>query len=209
MFCKNCGAEIPNEAKFCPKCGEAKEGEAPKKLAIEDNQVIYQIKPTFNIGYKLLSTISKAILWTFIIMLWLGLELWIELPMLTPITIVIVAIYVGVKLAFDKMQYEDLNYNFYVTKVEYVDGFLNKEQKELKYKYVREVTMTQSIFERMFNIGTIRIFTNASSGGYYNGRNNHNNMMGKNGINIHCVTNLQEQYQKVKELIDEGSSEEE
>ncbi len=208
MFCKSCGAEIPDEAKFCPKCGATKEGKEPKKLILEDNQVIYQIKPTFNVGYKLLSTICKAILWTFIIMLWLGIELWLEIPMLTPITLVIVAIYVGVKFAFDKMQYEDLNYNFYVTKVEYIDGFLNKEQKELKYKYIREVTMSQSIFERMFDLGTIRIFTNASSGtGYYG--NKHNNMVGRNGINIHCVTNIQEQYQKVKELIDEGTQEEE
>lgn len=79
---------------------------------------------------------------------------------------------------------------------------LIKKKKEVKYKNIREVTMSQNIFERFFKIGTIRIYTNASSGGY-NG-NNHRNMSGKNGIIIHCVTDLREKYKNVKEIIDEG-----
>jgi len=87
-----------------------------------------------------------------------------------------------------------------------MDISLNKEEKELKYKYVREVTMNQNIFERLFNIGTIKIFTNASSGGYPTRR--HNNMQGKNGIYIHCVENVKEQYETIKGIIDEGTPEE-
>ena len=109
-------------------------------------------------------------------------------------------------MVIGKKQYNNLEYNFYATKVEYVDGFLNKEEKELKYKHIREVTMTQSILERLCAIGTIRIFTNASSGDYGNNRNN--NMNGRNGIYIHCVKNVQEQYKKIKEIIDEGTPEE-
>ena len=91
-------------------------------------------------------------------------------------------------------------------KVEYKDGFLNKEEKELKYKYVREVTMSQNILERLCCIGTIRIFTNASSGVYNGG--NHGSMRGRNGIYIHCVDDVEEQYKIIKQIIDEGTPEE-
>ena len=103
------------------------------------------------------------------------------------------------------MQYKNLSYNFYTTKVEYVDGFLNKEEKELKYKFIREVTMSQSILERMCGIGTIRIFTNASSGNI-NSRN-HNSMRGRNGVYIHCIEDVKQQYQAIKQIIDEGTPE--
>ena len=41
------------------------------------------------------------------------------------------------------------------TKVEYKDGFLNKETKELKYKSIREIKMVQSVLERIFGIGYV------------------------------------------------------
>ena len=64
--------------------------------------------------------------------------------------------------------------------------------------------MSQNIFERIFSIGTIKLFTNASSGVGY-GAGKHNGMAGKNGIQIHCVTNTKEQYKKIKEIIDAGT----
>lgn len=209
MFCKNCGTEISDEAQFCPKCGTPKSGEVTSSKTIkEDNTVQFQLKPKFNLGYKLLCTLGIVILWVIIICCWLidALdELLILFPSIPAIAIAIIVIYTVGKLFFEKKQYDDLEYNFYRTKVEYKDGFLNKEEKELKYKYIREVTMTQSIIERIFKIGTIKVFTNASSGVAYNRR--HNNMYGKNGLTVHCVENVKEQYQKVKEIIDSGTSE--
>ena len=62
--------------------------------------------------------------------------------------------------------------------------------------------MSQNILERAFSIGKIKIYTNASSGvntGYYN------RTRGINGIYIHCVDNVQEQYRIIKQIIDEGT----
>ena len=28
MFCENCGTQVPNDAKFCPNCGQVFEGAA-------------------------------------------------------------------------------------------------------------------------------------------------------------------------------------
>lgn len=213
MFCKKCGAEISDTAKFCPKCGADVTGESKNTVEIkEDNSVKFQLKPKFNWGYKIICTLGVALLWAIIIVFWVfgsieDVELLFEiLPIIPIIGIGIIVLYIAIKLIFEKIQYDNLEYNFYRTKAEYIDGFLNKEQKELKYKYIREVTMTQNILERIFHIGTIRIFTNASSGMTYN--NKHNKMYGKNGLAIHCIENVKEQYQKVKDIIDAGTPEE-
>lgn len=211
MFCKNCGTEMSDDARFCPNCGTERNGESvPKKNEVkEDGKVKFQLKPKFNWGYKFISVGAVALLWVIIIAFWVSeslLELLILFPALPQIVIAIVVLYIVIKLVFEKMQYDALEYNFYTTKVEYKDGFLNKEEKELKYKYIREVTMSQNILERIFRIGTIRIFTNASSGNTYNSK--HNNMYGKNGLGIHCIKDVKEQYQKIKEIIDEGTPEE-
>lgn len=211
MFCRNCGTEMGDNARFCPKCGfDRTGGEARKQEIQEDNNVVEQLRPKYKLGYKFITTVLKSLLWFFIICFGVTdlYELWDMYPSTLLIPLLIVLLYIIIKLVLDKKQYDDLQYNFYKTKVEYKDGFLNKEEKELKYKHIREVTMTQNILERMFNIGTIRVFTNASSGAYnYGGNTRHNNMRGRNGIFIHCIENVQEQYKRIKEIIDEGTPE--
>ena len=209
MFCKNCGAEMGESSRFCPRCGNDRMGGIQQKREIvEDNHIRYQVKPEFNLPYQILTTLWKAIIYVFFIcFIFTNLyKLWFIYPTTLLITMGIVIVYIAIKLIFGKMQYDDLEYNFYATKIEYKDGFINKEEKELKYKFVREVTMNQNILERLCDIGTIRIFTNASSGGYgYS--NKHNNMRGRNGIYIHCVRDVQSQYQLIKQIIDEGTPE--
>lgn len=209
MFCKNCGTEMNENARFCPKCGSDKSGEqAQTKEIKKDNEIKFQLKPEFNLMYKLTKSIGNVVLYLFLIFLVIP-SLFVVLfllPVTIIIAVVIIAVIIGIKMIFEKKQYDNLEYNFYATKVEYIDGFLNREEKELKYKYIREVTMSQSILERICGIGTIKIFTNASSG-MYTGRN-HNSLKGKNGIYIHCVRGVQEQYKRIKQIIDEGTAEE-
>lgn len=204
MFCRNCGTEMSDTARFCPKCGTERMGvQTNEKNIAEDNSVKFSLKPEFNMLYQTLTTIWRGLLLLLLIGYCItGFALFMYFPIMP---IIFLVIYVVVKLIFGKMQYDNLEYNFYATKVEYIDGFLNKEQKELKYKYIREVTMSQSIFERICHIGTIKVFTNASSG-YASG--SHNSMKGRNGLYIHCVKNVEEQYKLIKQIIDEGTSDE-
>ena len=58
----------------------------------------------------------------------------------------------------------------------------------------------------MCNLGTIRIYTNASNGINNSGKHN---TTGKNGIHIHCVKNVREQYKTIREIIDKATEDEE
>lgn len=205
MFCKNCGTEMSDTARFCPKCGNERTGEQSiKREIIEDNHIRLTLKPEFNILYQFLSALWGGIIVLFFIGFFItGLPLLFYFPI---IPIGFLVIYIVIKMLVRNMQYKSLKYNFYTTKVEYIDGFLNKEEKELKYKFIREVTMSRNILERICGIGTIRIFTNASSGGY--GGRNHSSMQGRNGIFIHCLEDVEEQYRIIKQIIDEGTPEE-
>lgn len=212
MFCKKCGEEINDNAAFCPKCGASvNENNTAYSRVVEDGEVKYQLRPKFKLGYKLLTNIGRGILYLFIFSMYFLSDIDDSknagdvFSVILAILFGILIVYVLIKLIFEKMQYDHYEYNFYNTKVEYVDGFLNKEEKELKYKFIREVTMSQNIIERLFGIGKIKIFTNASSGG--NGGAYGNSMRNRNGIQIHCVENIGEQYRKVKELIDNGMEE--
>ena len=80
-------------------------------------------------------------------------------------------------------------YDFYKTKVVYSDSFLNKVEKEVKYKYIRECVLTRTVSDRIFGFGRIVLYTNAESG-YYN------------GIVIPCLEDSEILYQQIKELLD-------
>ena len=212
MFCRNCGQQLGEVAKFCAKCGTAVNGSIQSKIEVkikkvEDNEIKYALKPTFKAMYKLAGNFSTALIMAFIILIsWFseaeGLKGIVPISTVAIIAGVIIVFYTLIKTIIDSLQYNDLEYNFYNTKIEYKDGFVNKEEKELKYKYIREVTMTRGVFERMFGLGTVNIFTNASSGG---SGTSHGNMNTRNGIHIHCLSNVEEEYKKIKQIIDEGT----
>ena len=92
-------------------------------------------------------------------------------------------------IAFRKAQYDNYSYDFYKTKVTYKDGFLNKSEKEVKYKHIREISKRESIFQRLFGLGSIILYTNAETG--YG-----------NGIYILNVTDVDNIYKQIKEIID-------
>ena len=203
MFCKNCGTKINKNEKYCYKCGNKIE-KIQEKSTFEDNNIIFQLKPIFNVAYILLNNIPLlAIYILFIYTILINIENNYILKNLYPIIIILVILYFIIKLLCEKIRHDQLEYNFYNTKVEYKDAFINIEIKTLEYKYIREVSMTQNILERLFNIGTIRIYTSASTTTY-----DRKNSRGQNGIYIHCINNIQEQYNKIKEIIDEDTTDE-
>lgn len=190
MFCEKCGTKLSDGASFCTNCGAEVSGKVKKsEEKVADKEVQLQVKPTYKTGYMILPYITMIIIFVVCI----GLPMFAisaEAGMAVSIGIVgVLLVIFGISYLFTKKQYSSYQYDFYKTKVIYKDSFLNVSEKEVKYKFIREVTMRQTIFQRMFNIGTIILFTNAETG------------VG-NGISIINVENVQEIYKKVKSTID-------
>jgi len=192
MFCRNCGTQMNEDTKFCANCGTSvlMESKIEENKVIKDNTIKFQLKPKFIVLYKLLMYIESAFLVVFLFQCVL-FQLLFLYPEIIIIALVFIVVYVIFKILFDKLQHKNLEYIFYATKIEYKDGFMNKYEKNLKYEHIREITMSQNLLERFFHIGTIRIVTTATSN--------------PNGIYIHCIEDVQEQYKTIKKIIEENS----
>lgn len=221
MFCRKCGSEINDGAVFCVKCGNdlrqanTLDNNIQKTYyneAHDTNKIYASIKPTFNWVYKFF---QKGWKWA-LVALYIGLSFEFQrltvdpetfrfgyetltLLELYPIQLILgTLLVIFIHMLLDKMQYNKIQYNFYVDRVEYKDGFLNVSQKELKYKFIREVAMTKNIIERIFNLGTIHLYTNASSGIR---RGRHNASVG-NGLALHCISDIEQVLPHIKKLVD-------
>lgn len=189
MFCEKCGNKLPDTADFCTNCGTSTRKNINKNERIPDTEIMLRVKPTFDFGYMVLPSL--------IIYIVLILILAFVFAMITPIagiimgliSFVILALCIGIKTAINKKQYDNYTYDFYKTKVIYKDSFLNLSEKEVKYKYIREVTMRQTFIQRYFNLGNIVLFTNAETG------------LG-NGIFIMNVEDVSDVYRQIKSIID-------
>lgn len=192
MFCQKCGAQLEDTAKFCDKCGNAVNGVVAPNVAKEklpDTEVLLRVKPTFKfLYYTLGSIISCGVIFLFFLMLALiAGEIYLSLISL-PFCLLIMIITL-IQAFFKKAQLRNMNYEFYRTKIEYSDSFLNKAEKEVKYKHIRETVLSRRIFDRIFGLGAVILYTNAESG------------FG-NGIVIPCLENSEAVYKEIKELLE-------
>lgn len=191
MFCEKCGTHLPDDAGFCSNCGnnigETQTTKTNEK--IEDNQVQLRVKPTLKFGYKVLPSIIMSILF---ILLFIFPFFIIE-PLIgfiaLIISIVVLVFLIVIETLIKMKEFNSYTYDFYKTKVIYRDSFLNVSEKEVKYKHIREIIMSQSFIQRFFNIGTVVLYTNADT---VNG----------NGIYIHNLENVQEVYKNIKVIVD-------
>ncbi len=193
MFCSKCGNLLEDTAKFCDKCGTPT-GSAPASGSVvaekkPDTEVLLHIKPKYKMIYFwwsaflamafiLIIAILIAVFTSDFTCVWGGLT-WCA----------IIAVCKAISLLFKKRQIKCMEYDFYRTKVCYKDSFLNKAEKEVKYKHIREVILTRSISDRIFGFGKIMLYTNAETYG--------------NGILIPFLDDSESVYKKVKELLDE------
>lgn len=193
MFCERCGTQLPDGAAFCTNCGANTTGGGKKVITekIPDTEIQLKVQPSFKFGYMVLPSLigwgSLIVIMSFIF--GIASEMATVGIICALVCFTFIGIILGIKAAINKKQYDSFCYDFYRTKVIYKDSFLNLSEKEVKYKYIREVTMRQTFIQRYFNIGNIILFTNAETG--YG-----------NGIYIMNVENVQDVYRDIKSIID-------
>ena len=196
MFCQKCGNQLSDNAKFCTGCGNSTGKDVKKEtVKVDDNNVVLNVKSKFKILYNSMGMIITASLFSiFLIILpfMFGIITGDGGPIGFAIIMLVILLFIlfiwGISVLIQRAQYKKYNYDFYSTKVIYTDSFLNVTEKEVKYKFVREIVYTQGFIQRFFNIGNIMLYTNAESGFM-------------NGILIRSVENVKEVYDNVKDII--------
>ena len=194
MFCSKCGNLLEDTARFCDKCGTATMINAHNmsntRTKMVDDEVLLSVKPTYKSIYFMWGTyLIVACIMIFTIIVDMIVSEWRLMIFGFIMSILIIAVKY-VFLIFKKKQLNYMRYDFYKTKVEYSDSFLNKAEKEVKYKHIRECVLSRTVSDRIFGFGRIILYTNAETG------------FG-NGIMIPFLENSEEIYKQIKELIDE------
>lgn len=191
MFCERCGTQLPETAEFCTNCG-TRIATVNKRVTAEkipDTDIQLRVQPTFKLAYMILPSVILFGIFILVFSLIIGIiSAGLGLGVFLAGTLIMFII-LGIEMAFKKKQYDNFCYDFYKTKVIYKDSFINLSEKEVKYKYIREVTMRQTFIQRFFNIGNIVLYTNAETGF-------------ANGIFIMNVENVQDVYRDIKSVID-------
>lgn len=105
--------------------------------------------------------VSWVIIW--MIALWLFLPAFYGEPraMMNVViyTFIWIFVYIAGGFILQKKALQNLEYRFTDEKIEFIDGFLNKQTKSVMFSKITDVRSDQSIMERYFEIWTVRIST--------------------------------------------------
>jgi uncharacterized membrane protein YdbT with pleckstrin-like domain len=103
-----------------------------------------------------------------------------------------------------KLNYRRTEYRFYNDRLEFEEGFFSLNQKVVKFRDVKEVTLREGILQRSVGLGTIYLATLATGSGP---RNNPFFSLGfgnvsASGIAVRDVQNPKDVYTRVRKLVD-------
>jgi len=156
MKCPKCGKEIEEGLLSCPECG----------AVLTSNTRELKVKPTFKfLCYKRLK--GDYFLASFIIVIITTMliavnkeDAAVAMVFLIIISFILVIYWLYV-LIIGRLEYKKAYYLFKEDVMNYQIGIINTENKMVRYKHIKEITVTSSIFQRMFNLGTIKLSTSA------------------------------------------------
>ena len=132
MYCQKCGKEVEPSAKFCPNCGT--QNAAGSQMEESDKPVL-TLKPVFMPMATCLAIVPPTIfllIWGVFFFTIMGKAMKIDSSLLYVVAFIPCSLICGASfLAYfsKKRSYEKTEYNFYNTKIEYYEGFLNVEEK--------------------------------------------------------------------------------
>lgn len=212
MFCKHCGADVAEDAKFCPECGGTLAGSADSSgggatataAAPDTSEPVLTLQPVFIPWVVILATLPGAVFFA----LWAGLflggfsgvaidALGLNISPVAPgvffAALALVGI-PGVTYYAKRSTYADTEYKFFPDRLEYAEGFWAAEQKMIPYEKITEVSMRSGIIQRMYGLGTIYLATPAT-GSMNQGSKSFS------GIKLRDIPDAQDVYGRVRQVL--------
>ena len=84
----------------------------------------------------------------------------IIVPLIIAIFCAIICIIISI---LDKFNYNATKYEFFTDKIDFTEGFFNNKYTSIEYKNIREISLIQNLFQKIFGLGTIEIKTAAGT----------------------------------------------
>jgi len=196
MYCNQCGAENPNDSKFCKACGRPLAIGHGSEDGIKYDKPVLTFKPAFEPKLVCTSSIPIALPFSIFIGFLLGnlLKSIFNIQGSTIYWIIGFLCFIAIPLiqyfGFKKI-YSLTEYRFFPDKLEYYEGFFTVEEKTIYYNKIVEANLSKGILQKQYGLGTIILST--AHGGT------------RGGIRIQDIKNPDETYKKIKELIDKIS----
>lgn len=103
-----------------------------------------------------------------------------------------------------KLNYARTEYKFADDRLEFEEGFFTINEKIVRYKDIREVTLRKGFFQRLYDLGSIYLATEAT------GASNRPNIFGAfgfgnvsaSGIGVHDIRNPDQTFERVRNMVD-------
>ena len=103
-----------------------------------------------------------------------------------------------------KLNYARTEYKFLEDRLEFEEGFFTINEKVIKFKDVTEVTLRKNIFQRLYDLGTIYLATQATGS---SARTNVFSALGfgnvsASGVGVCDIRNPDETFEKIRGIVD-------
>ncbi|HJD59554.1 MAG TPA: PH domain-containing protein [Rickettsia endosymbiont of Omalisus fontisbellaquei] len=138
------------------------------------------IKPTINIRYYSICSILVFILYSFVFIT-LGVSL---IDVILLYFVIVIFSILGFKLFFHYIEFSFDDY-----KVSRTNSFISYERIDIRYEDIKEINLKRGLLERICNLGTISMLSNATAK--------------KAGIKFFSIENPLEVYQELQSKIDQ------
>ncbi len=160
MICRKCQAEIPDTSPFCNRCGAAQAGETKVRGDKGPEEMVWKGR------YSARAAAHLWLVWA----LWIAAVatayfLWVEVSSnALRLTILGVALLPGVVIALQVLV-KKLSIRYRMTDQRFFRerGLLSRHVEELELIRVDDVSVSQNLLQRVFDVGQITLFTTDAS----------------------------------------------
>ena len=109
-----------------------------------------------------------------------------------------------------KLNYSRTEYRFFPDHLEFEEGFFSINEKVIRYRDVREVTLHKGFFQRFYGLGTIYLATlatgtgpsGANSGGFTAFSALGFGNVSASGVSVRDVPDPDQMFEKIRQLVD-------